>query len=66
MPCGYSLDDLPEGVRGVLARRMAELEPEARRLREAMLRGESPESLGLIEIPPRPEWDRCQPAEGGG
>jgi hypothetical protein len=36
-------------VEEVLSRRIAELDPEARRLRAALLRGESPQSLGLIE-----------------
>jgi hypothetical protein len=36
-------------VREVLARQFAELGPIARRLRAAMLRGESADSLGLVE-----------------
>ncbi len=37
------------GVEELLARRMAALSPDAARLRAALLRGKSPESLGLTE-----------------
>lgn len=36
-------------VEEVLSRRIAELDPEARRLRAALLQGESPQSLALVE-----------------
>ena len=36
-------------VEKLLARRMSALGPDAARLRAALLRGESPESLGLTE-----------------
>jgi hypothetical protein len=39
----------PERIREVVARQFAELAPMACRLRAAMLDGESPESLGLVE-----------------
>jgi hypothetical protein len=39
----------PERVREVVARQFAELAPMASRLRAAILDGESPESLGLVE-----------------
>jgi len=38
-----------EHVRKVISQQLAELDPLARRLRTALLRGESPESLGLVE-----------------
>ncbi|HYY88847.1 MAG TPA: hypothetical protein VFA49_08625 [Chloroflexota bacterium] len=36
-------------VEELLAREIRALQPEAARLRTALLRGESPESLGLVE-----------------
>lgn len=38
-----------DDVEEVLSRRIAELDPTARRLREALLQGDSPQSLGLVE-----------------
>jgi len=38
-----------EHVEQVLRQHLAELDPLARRVRAALLRGESPESLGLVE-----------------
>lgn len=38
-----------DDVEEVLSRRIAELDPTARQLRAALLKGESPESLGLVE-----------------
>jgi hypothetical protein len=42
-------DDSRDRVDDVLDRQLAGLRPEADRLRAALLRGESPESLGLVE-----------------
>jgi hypothetical protein len=43
-------DDQPrDNVEQVLDERLAALRPEAERLRAALLRGESPQSLGLVE-----------------
>ncbi|HKE97687.1 MAG TPA: hypothetical protein VKG45_01975 [Actinomycetes bacterium] len=42
-------DEAGDRVDDVLDRQLAGLRPEADRLRAALLRGESPESLGLVE-----------------
>ena len=42
-------DDQHADVEELLAQRMKALGPDAARLRAALLRGESPESLGLVE-----------------
>jgi hypothetical protein len=42
-------DDPRDQVDEVLERRLAALGPEADRLRAALLRGETPQSLGLVE-----------------
>jgi hypothetical protein len=42
-------DESRDRVDDVLDRQLAALRPEADRLRAAMLDGESPESLGLVE-----------------
>jgi hypothetical protein len=42
-------DESLDQVEETLARRIAELDPLARRLRAELLRGESPQSLGLVE-----------------
>jgi hypothetical protein len=42
-------DESRDGVDDLLDGRLAALRPEADRLRAALLRGESPESLGLTE-----------------
>jgi hypothetical protein len=42
-------DESPDPVDELIDGRLAALRPEAERLRAALLRGESPESLGLTE-----------------
>jgi hypothetical protein len=42
-------DESQDRIDDVLERQLAALRPEADRLRSALLRGETPESLGLVE-----------------